>query len=273
LDSDGERGVHLHSEHRDVMLEVAATSFQVHLQVPAALLTRAYSAALLASAFTVALMSRSAPGIQGSHWPRCFARTSKASRRCCRSSCPRRRNACPHLRLHNGTIWRWNRPLVGLDDDGRPHLRIKHRPMATGQTLIDMMPNLAFDAGLACHLASDETPPESLLPLEAAQSSFYAAARGGLQAELHWLDDSRRIAAQWLLEDLIPLARDGLDALRVAPADADRWLDVIERRVASGQTGAVWQRRLLDRHGFDLAALTLAYARHQAGGEPVHLWP
>jgi hypothetical protein len=23
-----------------------------------------------------------------------------------------------HLRLHNGTIWRWNRPLIGFDEQG-----------------------------------------------------------------------------------------------------------------------------------------------------------
>jgi hypothetical protein len=145
--------------------------------------------------------------------------------------------------------------------------------MAARSAVIDMMANLAFGAGLARRLASDETPPESLLPLEAAQHSFYAAARGEFQGEMHRLDGGRCSAAQWLLEHLIPLARDGLEALRVAREDADRRLDVIERHVVSGHTGAVWQRRLLDRHGFDLAALTLAHARHCAGGEPVHFWP
>lgn len=312
LDIDGEGGVHLHSEHRDVMLEAAATSFQVHLQVPADLLTRTYNAALLASAFTVTLAANSPLLFGRCLWPETrvplfeqsmnigsresspatglsrvtfgsgyagfsLAEVFRENVECFEAmlpiELPEAPQRLPHLRLHNGTIWRWNRPLVGFDDDGRAHLRIEHRPMAAGPTVIDMMANLAFGVGLVFRLASDETPPESLLPFEAAQRNFYAAARGGLQAELHWLDGSRRIAAQWLLEDLIPLARDGLDALRVAPADADRWLDVIERRVASGQTGAVWQRRFLDRHGFDLAALTLAYARHQAGGEPVHLWP
>ncbi len=144
----------------------------------------------------------------------------------------------PCLRLHNGTIWRWNRPLVGFDADGTPHLRIEQRVMPAGPSVIDMIANAAFYYGAVFMLADRCKVPE--LPFAAARENFYAAAKHGIGAELTWFDGKRHPARD-VLAALVPLAREGLRHRGVSAAHIDRYLDVIEQRIASGQNGAAWQ--------------------------------
>ena len=311
LDIGGPGGRRLHVEHHDVMLEAAATSFQVHLQVPADEMVRTYNAALLASAPVVALSGNSpllfgrelwqetriplfehslnigAREDGGTHAP--LGRVSFGSGyagyslvECFRENIERFEPLLPveidepisrlaHLRLHNGTIWRWNRPLVGFDTDRRPHLRVEHRPMAAGPTVVDMMANLAFAIGLVSSLAAEPAAPESRLPFEAARRNFYEAARLGLDARLRWLD-GESFAATDLLGALAPRARAGLATLGVEPSLADGWMNLIDARLAARATGARWQLARLAVLGGDLAALTLDYAARQAEGAPVHCW-
>jgi hypothetical protein len=177
-----------------------------------------------------------------------------------------------HVRLHNGTIWRWNRALIGFDGPGLPHLRIEERTAAAGPTVIDMAANMAFYYGLAEALATCERPPESRLPFRTARSNFYAAARYGLDAELVWFDQTAVAVRDLILRELVPLARQGLARLSVAGDIADRLLTVIEARVSSGQNGAVWQQKFIERHGHDMARLTREYQARQRDGDPVHTW-
>lgn len=310
LDIAAPGGEALHAEHRDVMLEAAATSFQVHLQVPADEIVRTYNAALIASGPLVAATGNSpllfgrplwqetriplfeqALNIgareDGAHAP--LGRVGFGSGyagysmlECFRENIERFEPLLPveidepaerlaHLRLHNGTIWRWNRPLVGFDAEGRTHLRVEHRPLAAGPTTIDMMANLAFAIGLVSALAAAPDAPEAQLPFAAARRNFYEAARLGLDARLQWLD-GRTIAAAELLPALATRARAGLDALDVAPALAGAWMDLIDERLAARATGARWQLAQLARRGGDLAAMTLDYAARQADGAPLHRW-
>ena len=310
LDIAAPDGGALHVEHRDVMLEAAATSFQVHLQVPADEIVRTYNASLLASAPVVALTGNSpllfgrrlwqetriplfeqAINIgareDGAHAPLgrvCFGSSYAGYSlvECFRENIERFEPLLPveidepaarlaHLRLHNGTIWRWNRPLVGFDADRRPHLRVEHRPMAAGPTIVDMMANLAFAIGLIAALAAEPAAPESRLPFDAARRNFYEAARLGLDSRLRWLD-GESCAATDLLAALVPRARAGLATLGVEPSLAGGWMDLIEARVAARATGARWQLARLAALGGDLAALTLDYAARQAEGAPVHRW-
>ena len=67
-------------------------------------------------------------------------------------------------------------------------------------------------------------------------------------------------------------ARAGLAALEIDATDIDRYLGIIEARVRSGQTGSVWQRAWVERHGRDMAAMTHAYRERQDSGRPVHEW-
>jgi hypothetical protein len=178
-----------------------------------------------------------------------------------------------HLRLHNGTIWRWTRPLVGFDADGSPHLRIEHRVVPSGPSVPDAIANAAMFYGAACALACQPEGLELRLPFERARSNFYAAARSGLRGEVVWLD-GRRIGLQALISDiLIPLAREGLVRLGIAAEESRYWLGIIAERVARGQNGAAWQRAYVERHGPDMEALTGAYLERQASGLPVHVWP
>lgn len=301
----------LATEHRDVMLEAGTTSFQAHLQVTSETATRYHNASQIASAATVALAAN-APYLFGrelweetriplfeqavaigshevawhGHQPRVtfgsgyagwsLAETFQENLQSFPVMLPLDLGEdparLPHLRLHNGTIWRWNRPLIGFGADGVPHLRIEHRVMGAGPTLVDMMANLVFFYGLAASLAHAERPPESRLPFAAARDNFYAAARAGLDAIVAWTDGGARDLRSLVLDTLLPEARAGLALLSVDDEYASRMLALIERRTRSGQTGAAWQRGFVRRHGRDFTALTLEYARRQRSGAPVHTW-
>jgi len=178
-----------------------------------------------------------------------------------------------HVRLHNGTIWRWNRPLIGFDYDGTPHLRIEHRVVPAGPTIVDGIANAALYFGLMQALMSLPEPAEQQLPFATSRDNFYLAAHRGLEAHITWLDGERGTVRALLLEQLLPLARLGLGMLEIDQADIDKYLGIIEARVAGGQTGTAWQRGYVARHGEDLAAMTEAYRLHQDSGLPVHEWP
>ncbi|MCB1776457.1 MAG: glutamate--cysteine ligase, partial [Candidatus Competibacteraceae bacterium] len=178
----------------------------------------------------------------------------------------------PHLCLHNGTIWRWNRPLIGFESDGTPHLRIEHRVMSAGPSIPDTIANAALYYGLAHGLARMLPPVETALDFAQCRANFYAAARDGLRAEIVWLKGQRGSLRQLLLEELLPLARQALLALHLDAADVADYLGLITARVESGRTGANWQQRFLERNGADLEALTLAYLERQQSGRPVHEW-
>jgi hypothetical protein len=184
------------------------------------------------------------------------------------------------LRLHHGTVWRWNRAVFAPGED--PHLRVEMRALPAGPTLIDMKANVAFLTGLTLALAPQMEWMARSMPFEFARRNFYAAARQGLEAVLLWPSPEAPSPRTWrapdLIESLIPVARVGLTGFGVDPTECDPLLEVVARRVASGQTGSVWQRRALaaleqagTRAGA-LAAMTEAYLERGAAGAPVHEW-
>jgi len=177
-----------------------------------------------------------------------------------------------HLRLHNGTIWRWNRPLIGFDYDGIPHLRIEHRVAPGGPTITDVIANAAFFFGLMQAWMSADTPIETRIAFSQARDNFYAASRQGLNASVIWCDAHRGSLRALLLDELLPLARCGLATLEIDAVDSEHYLGIIEARARRSSTGADWQRAWVARHGNDMAALTEAYCRHQQEGRPVHEW-
>ena len=181
-------------------------------------------------------------------------------------------NEFSHVRFHNGTIWRWNRPLIGFDHDGQVHLRIEHRVVPAGPTIDDCIANTAVFMGAVRALVEDPVPIESDLPFETARANFYAAARLGLDAELTWRDGRRLPARQLLLEDMLPAAAAALRTLDIPDVEVERYLGIATRRVERAANGATWQRRWVERHGPDFNALTLAYLDAQDSGQPVHEW-
>ncbi|MBT2396321.1 glutamate-cysteine ligase family protein [Streptomyces sp. ISL-100] len=189
------------------------------------------------------------------------------------------------LVLHNGTVYRWNRPVYGLAD-GVPHLRVENRVLPAGPTVTDVIANAAFYYGLVRALAEDARPVWKRLPFEAAEENFDTACRRGIDAEIIWPKPGRaggtaRVPAVKLVRDeLLPLAAAGLDAWGIEPADRDYYLGVIEQRCRRRVNGASWQadtyHRALDA-GLEreaaLAAMTRRYSELMHQGDPVHTWP
>ncbi|HEX8861315.1 MAG TPA: glutamate--cysteine ligase [Actinomycetes bacterium] len=185
------------------------------------------------------------------------------------------------LRLHQGTVWRWNRAVY--DPAAGGHLRIEMRALPAGPTVTDMLANAALLIGLSLWLAAQDPSWTYALSFERAEHNFYRAAQHGLAAELVWpLGHAGRVGtrtAAELVAELLPAARDGLVRAGVVAAEADRLLGVIAARVATGQTGAVWQRRTLaalePRLGREraLAAMLQRYLDYGASDQPVHSWP
>lgn len=302
---------HLRTEHHDVMLEAATTSFQIHLEVGQGHSVRAYNAALIASAPMVAVSANSpylfghdlwdetriplfeqavevggydgaASGPMrrvtfGSDYAReslieCFVENRDhypVLLPMCSDEAP---EALSHLRLHNGTIWRWNRPLIGLGEHGDAHLRIEHRVVPGGPTVVDAVANAALFFGLVETLSTRLAPPERELAFATARDNFYAAARDGLRANVMWFDGRRGPVQALILEELLPAARQGLHRLELDGSDVDEYLGIIEARVRGARNGAGWQRGWTQRHGRDPAALTEAYLERQDAGAPVHEW-
>lgn len=189
------------------------------------------------------------------------------------------------LVLHNGTVYRWNRPVYGIAD-GVPHLRVENRVLPAGPTVTDVIANAAFYYGVVRALAEEPRPVWTRLPFEAAAQNFDTACRYGIEARLQWPRRGRyggivEVPAVALVRDeLLPLAAAGLDAWGVEPADRDFYLGVIEERCRRRVNGASWQAATyhqaletgLDREAA-LAATTRRYAELMHAGEPVHTWP
>lgn len=179
----------------------------------------------------------------------------------------------PHLRLQNGTIWRWVRPILGFEADGVPHLRLEHRVMAAGPSLVDTVANLALCHGLVLALGRMAEPPESETPFEDARANFYACAREGLNARVRWA--GRTVDVQSLLLDqLAPAAQAALVQEGVDRHDVEELFSgVLHPRLTTGRTGAAWQRSFMDCSNGNFQALTERYVTLQASGAPVHEWP
>ncbi|NJP88984.1 glutamate--cysteine ligase [Nonomuraea sp. FMUSA5-5] len=177
------------------------------------------------------------------------------------------RHEVPELRLHQGTIWQWNRPVYDPVDGG--HLRIELRALPAGPSCADMAANTAFLLGLTLAQAERDLTGYRFAT---AYQNFYHAAMHGLDAKLSWPGmDGEHDAAELVLY-LLPEARKGLLQAGVAPNDADRALDVIAQRARLRRTGALWQRETLARLGGDRRALVRRYRELALSGTPVHLW-
>jgi len=190
--------------------------------------------------------------------------------------------ACPQLgemSLHNGTVYRWNRPVYAVVD-GRPHLRVENRVLPAGPSVVDVAANAAFYYGLARSLAEAERPVWTQMSFATAAENLHEAARHGLGAQLYWPGAGEVPVSELVLRRLLPLARAGLSKWGVDPAQADRLLGVIEQRCLTGQTGAAWQiaaTSALSQAGADrpeaLRQMTQRYIEHMHTNDPVHDWP
>ena len=180
------------------------------------------------------------------------------------------------LRLHNGTIYRWNRPVYDISA-GVPHLRVENRLLAAGPTVVDMVANAAFYFGLVRAIAENDRPLWSQLSFSTAEENFHTAARDGIEAQLYWPGVGQVPATELVLRRLLPLAHQGLEAWGVEASVRDRLLGIIEGRCISGTTGATWfVDRVHERAGMDrydaLRATLREYREAMHTNEPVHTW-
>nr|BFE64271.1 glutamate-cysteine ligase family protein [Dactylosporangium thailandense] len=183
------------------------------------------------------------------------------------------------LRLHNGTIYRWNRPVYDIMN-GRPHLRVENRCLPAGPTVVDQLANAAFYFGLVRELCEQDRPIWTQMSFSAAEENFHVAAREGLDAHVWWPDLGEVPVGDLVLRELLPLAEAGLDRFGVAPATRDRLLGVIEGRCRTGVNGAAWQTRVvadLEERGLSrsdaLRTMLQRYAEGLHENVPVHTWP
>ncbi|PRY34593.1 glutamate--cysteine ligase [Umezawaea tangerina] len=188
--------------------------------------------------------------------------------------------ALSELRLHNGTVYRWNRPVYDVVKD-KPHLRVENRTLPAGPTVIDTLANAAFYYGLVRVLAESERPLWSQMSFSAAEENFLAGAKNGIDAQVYWPGLGTVPVVELVLRRLLPMAYDGLDRWGVDPADRDRLLGVVEQRCLTGVNGATWQSRAFHRH-YDntsldrveaLRLMLRTYRDLMHTNEPVHSWP
>ena len=291
--------------HNDVMLEAATTAFQVHLQCKLENSVSDFNASLVASAPIVALSANSPFLFGKSLWcetriplfeqaidvgkkypPRVSFGNSYANSTLFEifhenqsvhpilipyvQDEPKEKFA--HLRFQNGTIWRWNRPLVGFDYDGQPHIRIEHRVIPSGPTTLDCVVNCAAFYGFVRALANLKEPIEEKIPFSVARANFYAAAKDGLDAKVVWTDGEVPVR-ELILDSLLPMARVALESMEIPSAEINEYLGILQARVETGQNGASWQRAWVEKHGADFEGLVQAYIDLQETDKPVHTWP
>ena len=297
---------HWTAVHSDVMIESATTSLQIHLQVPQQEAVQYFNAAMMLSAPMVAVCANS-PWLFGHNlWDesriplfeqavcvpnvkhgRDFARVTFGANYSQQSlfeffaqnqadypillpmQLDTEQEKLPHLRLHNGTIWRWNRPLVGFDETGKPHLRIEHRVASAGPTLKDVMANTVLFLGMMQGLVKYSKP--IMLPFTQARDNFYQAAKDGLAAQVIW-NNKELYVQELLLKELLPLAYTALEQMPLESQDWQQWMGIMEERLQSGRNGATWQRMWVERHGRQMAELMTTYLEQQESGNPVHEW-
>ena len=181
------------------------------------------------------------------------------------------------LRLHNGTIYRWNRACFGITE-GKAHLRIENRVMPAGPSTLDQVANAAFWVGMMVEMGARGDDITRRIDFDQAGANFYTAAREGIGAHFEWLDGEDITARALVLERLLPLAEAGLRRQKIAEADIHKYLGVVEERVRTARTGARWQlsswNSLRDRASpaERANALVAATVARQLTGRPVAKW-
>ena len=181
------------------------------------------------------------------------------------------------LMLHNGTVYRWNRPCYGVVDN-IPHLRIENRVLPAGPSVIDEVANTALFVGLMVGMSSKYDDITQVLRFSDVANNFLNASRIGLEAKFYWLDHKTISASKLILEELLPIAREGLIQEGIDTQDIDRYLGVIEQRCLTKQTGAKWAIKSITEMDESLLpeekvrSITSEMLVNQKSDEPVHKW-
>ncbi len=182
------------------------------------------------------------------------------------------------LRLHNGTVYRWNRPIFEPRGEA-PHLRVENRLLPAGPTVLDTIANAAFYYGLVEMLRGAERPVWSRMAFRTAHDNFRACARDGLDATVYWPGVGEVPVDELLMRRLLPMAGEGLQRLGVDAACIERYMGVLRERTVGGQNGARWMLDAIRRSESTgrgrreaLAAMTATYSARMHSNQPVHEW-
>jgi gamma-glutamyl:cysteine ligase YbdK (ATP-grasp superfamily) len=300
----------IHLSHKDVMTECAATSMQVHYSIKLEDSVKYYNAAIISSAFMAAVGANS-PFLMGKELGDetriSVFEQSVNFKTNYKKNVPDRvglgsgyvQNSLmelfdenfdqypvllpdvqnnvqihrlEHLRLQNGTIWRWNRPLIGFFPDGSPSLRLELRVPSAGPTIKDVVANMVFQVALLEVLVKIKDI-EKLIPFETAKKNFYEACQFGLDAKIFWTDSRKENIQDIIFNKLLPECAKELHNLGIHDSDINTYLgDVIKPRIKSGQNGANWQKAFVHTHGVRFQEMLQKYYSYQVKNIPVHLW-
>ena len=193
-----------------------------------------------------------------------------------------KKNKVPELSallVHNGTVYRWNRPQFGISKNGQPHLRIENRVLAAGPTVPDQMANAVFWLGAMKGMAKQYGDIRKHVDFSSIKDNFGKGARFGLQADFKWIKNKRIHVTDLILKELIPLSREGLKSCKIDSADINRYLGIIKDRATKKTNGATWmldsyEHLLKNRVSKDetLSVLTHSIMKNQQTNKPVHTW-
>ncbi|GIT99990.1 glutamate--cysteine ligase [Sulfurovum sp. TSL6] len=290
----------------DVMFEALGTSLQIHLQVPFEQSVEYYHAALLASVILVGFGANSPLVLGKRAWHESritiFEQSVDTRDKERREHGEERRvhfahgyinswldlfeqnkmfkiifadvknqpeSDLHHFNLHNGTIWRWIRPILGKDKDGKHTLRLELRVLPSGPTLIDTEANLWFFTGLIHGLVKSKINLQKI-PFETLKNDFYTVAKYGLQTLFHEPENAQKVSLkEWILNEGLAITTMGLDALGIE--NVDTYLNIIKQRTLSGQNGASWQLAHFKRFN-SIPKLMEDYMKNSVQNIPVHEW-
>jgi len=293
-------------EKDDVMLEALGTSLQIHLQIPFDKAVEYYHASLIASVVLVGFGANSPLVLGKRAWHESripiFEQSVDTRAKKRRDNGDEKRvhfahdyidswldlleqndafkiifadvrdtlpNKLHHFNLHNGTIWRWIRPILGEDSDGKHTLRLELRVLPAGPTLIDTHTNIWFFIGLVHGLVISNMNLQKI-PFQMLKNDFYTVAKQGLEAEFHEPQDAQKVALKdWILQEGIALCKKGLDTFGVE--HTRKYLDIIKQRTLTTQTGAAWQLKHYEKY-HSIKKLMEDYMKNSDKNIPIHEW-
>ena len=182
------------------------------------------------------------------------------------------------LSFHNGTIYRWNRVCYG-QTEGKPHLRIENRVLPAGPTVEDEIANMAFWLGLMKGLPDQYCNLSQKIPFDQAKENFLKAAQLGVEVQFSWLDERLVSAQELILDELLPIARQGLQQANIDEEESQHYLKIIKQRTERARTGSRWilgsYQHLREQSTHDdeaWIAITAGLLERQKSDQPVHTW-
>lgn len=184
------------------------------------------------------------------------------------------------LRLHQGSVWSWNRPIYDSAHSG--HLRIEARSLPAGPSVDNMLANAALMTGLIEGLKPHIEKILPGLPFRYAEHNFYRAAKHGLNAKLFWPEPSegtlKELPVVDIVNSLLVIAEEGLSRINIADKEIKYYMDIIKDGLKARMNGATWQLNMFEKLSQQcnkrdaLKELVDRYYLNSLSKKPVHEW-